>query len=366
MKRLSAVFTLSVLCLAAAAAGAARVPGTRAARAAAEALTIPLYRYQSKNGSGVYAAYPAYREQFEKASNTWEKFGVVGHVYPSKQPGTMPLLALRKPAPVGIGSLHFYTTSIDEALEKQNGGWEAVQNYKGVVGYVSTTQQPGTVAVYRYRQPAGVGGYLYAFGDGENNALKQSAGVKFEKVAFYVWANPVEAMKQSNFPSGQSNFPSGGPGDKPGQSNFPSGGPGDKPAANVDLLMRQALYFNGAPAAKVNTASKYATPDKPMTLKKSEALSCAGDFCTFNLGFFVQRSSAEGALTSFAQVGGPGLDSVGNSFSFAAGSRSRDFVVPVKLKAGQNRLRVDVDPSDKTPETNEANNSFTVTINVEQ
>jgi len=365
MKRLSAVFTFPVLVFAL--AGGAHVAGPAAAAARApEALTIPLYRYQAKNGSGVYAAYPAYRETFEKASNNWNKFGVVGHVYPSKQPGTMPLLALRKPAAVGIGSLHFYTTSIDEALEKQNGGWEAVQSYKGVIGYVSTTQQPGTVAVYRYRQPTPEGGYVYAFGESENSALKQSAGLKFEKVAFYVWANPVEKPTQANFPTGQSNFPAGGPGDKPTQSNFPSGGPGDKPAATVDLLMRQALYFNGASAAKVDTASKYATPDKAMTLKKSEALSCSGEHCTFNLGFFVQRSDGGGALTSFAQVGGPGLDSVGNSFSFAAGSRSRDFVVPVKLKSGVNRLRVEVDPSDKTPETNEANNSFTVTITVEQ
>jgi len=348
-KRLTPLFAFTALLAALAfAPPAARTGG------APSPLTIPLYRYQAKNGSGAYAAYPAYRKQFENAS-VWNELGVVGHVYPEKQPGTMPLLALRKPAAVGVGSLFFYTTSIDEALEKQNGGWEAVQNYKGVIGYVSTSQQPGTVAVYRYRQPTAAGGYIYAFGESENGTLKQSAGLKFEKVAFHVWASPVEPKpQQSNFPTGQQN------------SNFPSGGPGDKPATTVDLMMRPALYFNGKSSMKVETASKYATPDKAMTLQKSEALECAGDYCTFNLGFFVQRSGGEGTLTSFAQVGGPGLASVGNSFLFDAGARSRDFVVPVRLKVGENKVRVSVDPYDKTPETNEGNNSFTVTVTVAQ
>nr|MDQ3804983.1 hypothetical protein [Acidobacteriota bacterium] len=102
------------------------------------------------------------------------------------------------------------------------------------------------------------------------------------------------------------------------------------------------------------------------TLSKSEALECAGDHCTFNLGFFVQRSGGEGALTSFAQVGGPSLANVGNSVVFDAGVRSRDFVVPVKLKVGENNIRVSIDPFDKTPETNEGNNSFTVTVTVAQ
>lgn len=346
-KRLPAIFTVSILCLAVACAAQFTRIGVTHAATPFEALTIPLYRYQAKNGSGVYAAYPAYRKLFENASNVWDEFGVVGHVYPSKQAGTMPLLALRKPASVGIASLYFYTTDIDEALAKQNSGWEAVQNYKGVVGYVATTAQAGTIAVYRYRQPTAAGGYIYAFGESENNTLKQNTGLKFEKLAFYVWAKPVEPKpSQSNFPSGQTS------------SNFPS-------AATVDLLMRPALYFNGTNSTKVNTASKYATPQKPMTLKKSEAIECAGGYCAFNLGLFVQRSNGDGPLASYALIGGPGLGSVGNSFAFEAGSRSRDFVLPIRLKMGENKVRVTIDPFAETAETNEANNSFEVTIIVQ-
>ena len=59
----------------------------------------------------------------------------------------------------------------------------------GVSNYAQFPAQffaPGTVAVYRYRQPDGRS-YIYAFGEAENNLLKQNP-VKFERVAFYVWA----------------------------------------------------------------------------------------------------------------------------------------------------------------------------------
>lgn len=352
MKRMLSYLALLMLGLSQTAPARLAGPATLKATNPLDALTIPLYRFQAKNGSGIYAAYPAYVKLFDNASNNWDKFGVVGHVYPNKIAGTVPLLALRHKSNVGIASFYFYTTDINEAINKQNAGWDAVQEHKGVIGYVATSAKPGTIAVYRYRQPTAQASYIYAFGEAENNTLKQNSDLKFEKLAFYVWANPVEEQPKS------SDFPTGNDDDQPKNSNFPS-------ASKVDLMMRQALYYNGKDTSKVNTASKYAMPGQAMTLKKSEAKQCVGDTCTFNLGIFIQRNSPTGTLYGYAQMLGENGFNVGNSFTFKQGQQSKDFVLPVKLKMGANKIKVTVDPYKQVAESNESNNSFEVTIVLE-
>lgn len=132
-----------------------------------------------------------------------------------------------------------------------------------------------------------------------------------------------------------------------------------------DFSMRPALYANGAETKKVDTKAKYVTAGKTMTLKKSEAVSCEGDTCTFNLAFFVFRNGDQGNLSTYALIRGKTLGIVGNTISFSPGSKVKDVVFPSKLKVGENKLIVEVDPHKKTPETNENNNSFEVTIIVE-
>lgn len=312
-------------------------PKTSSAAAPDKPARIGLYRYQSKSGSGVYAAQPAYRNQFEKASPTWDQMGVVGYVYPTKQSGTMPLLSLRKSIAGSYVGIYFYTTDINEAIAKQNAGWNPVQNFKGVIGYVAMAEQPGTIAVYRYRQPTLAGGYIYAFGEAENDLLAKKTELKFEKLAFYVWEKSLDKPKSkgSDFPTGDS---------------------------TVDLSLRAALYANGANSKSVNTSAPFATPEKSLVLKKSDALECAGLSCTFNLAFYIFRNSGAGTLTAYARIGGASLGSAGNTFIFAKGKTTKDVVLPVKLGFGENTLKVTVDPFAQVAESNENNNSFTVKI----
>jgi hypothetical protein len=132
-----------------------------------------------------------------------------------------------------------------------------------------------------------------------------------------------------------------------------------------DLSLRQALYVNGAETKKVDTKARYVSAGKTITLKKSEAVNCEGDTCTFNLAFFVIRNSDQSELSTYALIQGKTLGAVGNSFTFQAGAKFKDMVFACKLKVGENHLTVEVDPYKKTAETNENNNRFEVTIIVE-
>lgn len=306
-------------------------------RAPLETLTIPLVRYNGKNGNSVYAAQPKYRNLFEQASKNWEKFGTVGHVYPQKIAGTVPLLSLRKKAEVGIAPNYYYTTSIDEAVAKQNAGWVMVPEYKGVTGYVATSAKPGTIAVYRYKQPAGPG-YLYAFGEQENNALKETSA-KFQKIAFYVWGEPVESepVKGSSFPTAND---------------------------TVDLSLRKDVYFNGSNTVTLDRNGSYGSPTAPLTIKRNKGSECEGNVCTYNLGFIIFRNAGKGSLSVYAGFSGSSIGSIGNTYIFKAGQTIREVILPVRLPLGQHVIKAAVDPSNKISESNDANNSFSVTVNI--
>jgi hypothetical protein len=132
-----------------------------------------------------------------------------------------------------------------------------------------------------------------------------------------------------------------------------------------DFSLRPALYANGAETKKVDTKAQYVSAGKTLTLKKSAALSCEGDTCTFNLGFIVFRNGDHGELSTYGFIKGKTLGIAGNTVTFQNGSKVKDLVLPCKLKIGGNKLTVEVDPYKKTAETNEENNSFEVTIIVE-
>jgi hypothetical protein len=132
-----------------------------------------------------------------------------------------------------------------------------------------------------------------------------------------------------------------------------------------DFSLRPALYANGAESKRLNALAKYVTAGKTLTLKKSEAVSCEGDTCSFNLAFFVNRNGNQGELSTYASIRGKTVGIVGNTVTFASGSTVKDMVFLTKLKVGENKLTVEVDPYKKLAETNEQNNSFAVTIIVE-
>jgi hypothetical protein len=453
--------------------------------ASAAAQTLPLVRFQGKSGAGVYAAAPAHRKVYESNPSMWDAFGTVGYCQATKQPGAMPLLNLMRPTK--FGGEHFYTTDVNEAINVQNSSavWVADELSK-VVCFVATSKLPGTVAVYRYRQPDGKS-YIYAFGEAEHNQLKQKADLKFERVAFYVWAQAAGEVKSSPFPDlppqkpdlsvgnvgvmserkvifavrnngfainkrefnarltayqgnervvwtsdktiapviaqgassehsieapegkslvgvrvrvtvdsggvieetdesnntsgfvdgipisipgsviiGTRPTPTGGrPAPVPQERRQPAPAPQEGQQTTPDLRLRAALYANGAETGKVNTAARYASPNRPLRLNKSDAVSCEGDVCGFNLGFFAQRNAATGDLSTYALLAGPTFGSVGNTVFFATGEMSKGVVHLVRLKLGENKITVELDPQKRLAESDESNNSFEVTIFVE-
>lgn len=135
----------------------------------------------------------------------------------------------------------------------------------------------------------------------------------------------------------------------------------------TDLSMRRALYFTGPKTLQIDLKNdRYATETKVMSLKKSEATSCQGDQCTFNLGFILVRKPATGVLKPFVglktNVTG---DHLGNSVNFSDKESIRQGVLPLKLAVGKNQVTVELDPGNKIPQTDEKNNTFSVWITVE-
>jgi hypothetical protein len=134
----------------------------------------------------------------------------------------------------------------------------------------------------------------------------------------------------------------------------------------TDLGMRTALYFTGAKTDKIDLSKdKYVAAGATMELKKSEATSCEGNTCTFNIGFIAFRNGqTSGELSTFGllQIEKGGF--VGNTVYFAAEEKTKQGILPLKLKTGMNRVTFTIDPYEKTPESNEDNNSFSVNFRV--
>lgn len=132
----------------------------------------------------------------------------------------------------------------------------------------------------------------------------------------------------------------------------------------ADLSMRRALYFTGTKTDKIDKTKggdRYVSADGTITVKQSEATKCEGGACTYNIGFIAFRSPASSALSTYALLQSKnGL--VGNTIYFAPNAATRESILPLKLARGENQVTFQIDPYQKTAETDENNNSFTVTI----
>ena len=134
-----------------------------------------------------------------------------------------------------------------------------------------------------------------------------------------------------------------------------------------DLSMRRALYFTGVKTSKIDTRAAaqggdpYVVANGSMTLKKSQATKCEAGGCYFNFGFIVTRKPTSGVLNTYGLIQIPG-SLFGNELQFADNVGSHQHVLSVKLADGVHKLKITVDPYAKTPESDENNNSFTVTI----
>jgi hypothetical protein len=137
-------------------------------------------------------------------------------------------------------------------------------------------------------------------------------------------------------------------------------------SAQTDLSMRVALYFTGAKTDKIDLKNdKYVAKDGTMELNKSQAKTCDGNTCEFNIGFIAFRSgNVNGDMSTYGlfQIGNEEM--VGNTVSFVDQEKTKQGILSLKLKMGMNKVTFTVDPYKKTAETNEENNSFSVNFNV--
>jgi hypothetical protein len=139
----------------------------------------------------------------------------------------------------------------------------------------------------------------------------------------------------------------------------------------LDLSMRQAIYFTGSKTEKIDLSKdKYVGSGKVLSLTQNVATKCEPDGgCFFNFGVVVWRTlngkeTTDGELSTYGYFSLPDFSGTGNTLIFHDGEGIVQFIEPVKLKLGDNKVTFTLDPYKKTPEANEANNAVTVTVRV--
>ncbi len=133
----------------------------------------------------------------------------------------------------------------------------------------------------------------------------------------------------------------------------------------VDFSSRQAIYLTGKKTAIDTKNDKYVTAGGTIKVKRSDAVSCSDNKCTYGLGVIAFRTGSQNAIQTYGQFTGKTLGIVGNTVSFQVNETTKQHILPVDLAVGTNAVTFIIDPQHKIAETNENNNSFTVTIIVE-
>ena len=133
----------------------------------------------------------------------------------------------------------------------------------------------------------------------------------------------------------------------------------------IDLSSRQAIYLAGKKTSIDLKNDKYVSAGGTIKVKKSEATSCSGDKCTFGLGVIAFRNGTTNAMQTYGQFTGKTFGIVGNTVIFQVNETTKQHILPVNLAVGTNTITFSIDPQNKIAETNENNNSFSVTIIVE-
>jgi hypothetical protein len=138
--------------------------------------------------------------------------------------------------------------------------------------------------------------------------------------------------------------------------------------ATTDLTMRRALYITGVKTDKIDLKNdKYVAENGTITISQSSATKCEDGGCYFNIGFIAFRSPAIGVLNTNALIKKEGVVGfVSKEVVFANNAATQQEILSVKLPIGaQNKLTFQIDPHKKTLESNENNNTFSVTVIVE-
>jgi hypothetical protein len=133
----------------------------------------------------------------------------------------------------------------------------------------------------------------------------------------------------------------------------------------VDLTTRRAIYVTKSPSEIDLKNDKYVAAGGTITVGRSQGEGCQANKCTFHLGIIAIKSGDSGALSTYGQYTVQALGTTGNTIVFANSESTKQQVLPVKLAPGKNVVTFAIDPAKKIVETDESNNSITVTIVVE-
>jgi hypothetical protein len=133
--------------------------------------------------------------------------------------------------------------------------------------------------------------------------------------------------------------------------------------AQTDLNTRKALYFTHTKTDSIDLKNDvYVAGGATVALSAELRTTCDHNVCEFNVGIIATRTGT-GALSSeiVVQVGG---QSYARPIEFASSEKSKQLILPMKLKLGKNQITVTIDPNKKTAESDESNNSFSATVMV--
>lgn len=160
------------------ATGAApQAPQTAQAKATPAGQRVPLYRLSSANDR-LYTTSQAEARKAETEGYHTE--GTVGYVATSQMPGTEPLYRLVRQNRGHVE--HFYTANTKEKNTTLSQGYRE----EGITGYVATSQQPGTVPLQRLEQPS-TGEYLFTSSQPEARQAAARDKYQYQGTCCYVW-----------------------------------------------------------------------------------------------------------------------------------------------------------------------------------
>lgn len=145
----------------------AAVPSTPGATGA----KVPLYRFVNSSGAHLYTTNPN-----DGSQGGFKSEGTAGSLMGSQTEGTAALYRLASP-----GGDSFLTRDTNERSSAMGSGLHDM----GIVGYIATSQQPGTQPLYRLYN-ASAGQHFYTTSESERQSLIQR-GFKDEGVLGYVW-----------------------------------------------------------------------------------------------------------------------------------------------------------------------------------
>lgn len=143
-------------------------------------LLTPIYCYFSDSWKDHLYTTDSSELNGTTGNSSWKYERIIGYVYSTQIPGTVPIYRYFS----NNWKDHLYTTNSSELNGTAgNSSWK----YEGIIGYTYNTQIQGTVPVYRYFSNSWKD-HLYTPSPSEQNGTAGNSFWKFENIGFYIYA----------------------------------------------------------------------------------------------------------------------------------------------------------------------------------